>query len=401
MKRIIIGIIIVALVLTTVACSSKTETIGEERVNSYSLGLDSSKPTYSGSTGTIVPTPPPQITLEIPPDEGVVVQSSPSEITSTTTSTTDRLVVRTGNIDIVVEDVQVTIDDITQLAESMQGFVVSSTTWRSGNALYGSISIRVPADSYNSVLKIIRDTAIEVNSENTSASDVTEQYIDLQAKLSNLEATEQQLLKIMEQATTVESILKVQSQLSATRSEIERTKGSIQYLERTAAMSLLQIQLQQAKLYAEITVNKAVVQARDSVYFYAEISGGFSPFSYEWDFGDGSTSTNPEPAHSYKSPGDYTISLKVTDDRGNTVTATRDNYINVLAGWDVGNTVQSAWNGLSIFGQVLLNILIWLGIFSPVWIIGGGIAFYFWWRNRKRKATQKNSPALTETNGRG
>ena len=409
MKKIVIGIIIIALVFTSIACS-KSSTNGQ---SSYTYSVDDSRQTYSGSTGS--EQPPPEITLTVPPSEVsssypmpweslyssnestepapvIIEQSPPPDLT--TTASTDRLIVRTGNIDIVVEDVQTTIDNITQLAESTGGFVVNSLTWRSGNALQGSISIRVPADSYNNVLKIIRDAAIEVNSENTSASDVTEQYIDLQAKLSNLEATEKQLLLVLEKANTVEDILKVQSQLSATRSEIERIKGSIQYLERTAAMSLLQIKLQQSKLFAEIFVKKAVVQTREAVYFYAEISGGFSPFSFEWDFGDGATSTNPNPVHSYKSSGDYTISLKVTDDRGNTTTATRENYINVLAGWEAGNTVQSAWNGLAVFGQVLLNILIWIGIFSPVWIIIGGIVFYFWWRNRKRKAAQKNQPVV-------
>lgn len=386
MKKLITVILVIVLILTSVACS-KSSTKDEDTTSYGQTGQNITYPAPTSSRGQ-TSFPAPEITLGIPPAEYEAGTTSPTPpvVISTTTSTTDRMIIRTGNIDIVVEDVQVAIDDITQLAESMQGFVVTSMTWRSGNALFGTISIRVPADSYNSVLKIIRDTAIEVNSENTSASDVTEQYIDLKAKLSNLEATEKQLLLIMEKATTVEDILKVQSQLSATRSEIERTKGSIQYIERTTAMSLLQIDLQQAKLYAEITVDRAVVLAREPVYFHAEISGGFSPFSYEWDFGDDSTSTNPNPVHSYKSAGDYTIKLKVTDDRSNTATATRENYINVLTGWDAGNTVQSAWNGLAIFGQVLLNILIWLGFFSPVWIIGGGIGFYFWRRNRKKKA---------------
>jgi len=385
MKRILIGIIILVLVFTTVACASKTTETAESESN-YTYSVDSAKPMYPGSV-IVQQTPPPEITLDIPTGEGAV-EPTPPTVIDTTTSTTDRMIIRTGNIDIVVEDVQVAIEDIAQLAESMQGFVVNSTTWRQGNALYGNISIRVPADSYNSALRIIRDSAVEVNSENTASRDVTEEYVDLQAKLKNLEATEQQLLKIMEQATTVESILKVQSQLTETRSQIESLKGSIQYIERTTAMSLIQVQLQQAKLYAEITVRKAVVQAGEPVYFYAEISGGFTPFSYEWDFGDDATSTNPNPVHSYSSPGDYTINLKVTDDRGNTATATRDNYVNVIAGWEAGNTVHSAWSGLKVFGQVLLNILIWIGIFSPIWIIVGGIAFYFWWRRKKNKAAK-------------
>jgi hypothetical protein len=380
MRKIVIAIMLLVLVSTSIACASHATTRDESS--------SSGKYTNQSSGGTANPAPqittgatPPDIKLDIPPAEVSTSYSS----ADTSTQSTDRMIIRTGNMDIVVEDVQSAIQNIASLAESMQGFVVQSTTWRSGNSLFGTIGIRVPAESFNSVISTIHDSAIEVNSENTSASDVTEEYIDLQAKLSNLEAAEKQLLVILEKATTVEDILKVQNQLTATRGEIEQTKGSIQYIERTTAMSYLEIKLSQSKLYAEITVDRAVVNAGENVYFRAEVSGGFSPFSYEWKFGDGSSSTNPNPAHSYKSAGDYTIELTVTDDKGNTVTATREKYINVLTGWSAGNTVQSAWNGLKTFGRALANIFIWVGILSPIWIIGGGIGFFFWRRSKKRK----------------
>ncbi|MFC1948478.1 PKD domain-containing protein, partial [Chloroflexota bacterium] len=111
-----------------------------------------------------------------------------------------------------------------------------------------------------------------------------------------------------------------------------------------------------------------------------------SPYSYLWEFGDGETSTDENPSHSYDDSGYYTVSLTVTDDRGNTDTQTREGYITVEPGWNAGSIAGKAWNGLVTFGHVLGNILIWVGIFSPLWLIIGGLIF---WRVRKRR--QKES----------
>ncbi|GAI28992.1 unnamed protein product, partial [marine sediment metagenome] len=128
------------------------------------------------------------------------------------------------------------------------------------------------------------------------------------------------------------------------------------------------------------------VKEGEKARFEARIAGGFAPYSYEWDFGDGETSTAEYPTHAYKSAGEYTVSLKVTDDKGNTDSETRSEYITVLPSWSAGSIVSGAWKGLVTFGHVLANIFIWLGIFSPVWIIGGVIVYFAWWRRRKRRA---------------
>ncbi|HJX13518.1 MAG TPA: hypothetical protein VJ377_08330, partial [Dehalococcoidales bacterium] len=59
-------------------------------------------------------------------------------------------------------------------------------------------------------------------------------------------------------------------------------------------------------------------------------------------------------------------------------------YITVLPGWSAGNIAGGAWNGLVGFGRVIADIIIWLGIFSPVWIIIGVILYFAWWRRRKK-----------------
>jgi hypothetical protein len=284
---------------------------------------------------------------------------------------------------LVVEDVPVAIDQITGMADGFEGYVVSSSVWKEGERLVGRIAIRVLAEHFDDAVRALREMAVDVTSESTSSKDVTEEYVDLSAKLQNLEATEEQLLRLMEKAETVDDILAVQRELSKTRGDIEQTKGRMQYLERTSATSLIEIRLEQSKLDVELYTNKARVKAGEEVEFYGRIAGGFLPYSYEWDFGDGNTNTGEAPTHAYKSAGSYTISLTVTDDRGNTDTETRSDYITVLPGWSAGSSASGAWNGLVAFGHVLADIFIWVGFFSPVWIVIGGIVYWWWRRSRK------------------
>ncbi|MFA5317764.1 MAG: DUF4349 domain-containing protein, partial [Dehalococcoidales bacterium] len=268
------------------------------------------------------------------------------------------------------------------LADTFDGYVVTSRNWHVGERLVGNISIRVAVDYFDEAILALRGLAVEVNSETTSSQDVTEEYVDLGAKLRNLQATEEQLLRLMEKAEDVKDILAVQLELSRTRGEIEQTQGRMQYLERTSSSSLINVSLEQSKIDVKFTASRNTVKTGENIRFSAEISGGFAPYSYAWDFGDGSTSTSQSPSHDYNARDSYTVTLKLTDDRGNTAEETREDYITVIPDWVPGNVAQSAWNAMVTFGRVLVNVFIWLGIFSPVWIIIGGFVF---WINRRMK----------------
>ena len=98
------------------------------------------------------------------------------------------MIVRTGDISLMVEDVAGAIERITALTGGFDGYVVSSRSWREGERLIGTISIRVPAGHFDGAMSAIREMAVEVSSESTSSRDVTEEYIDLSARLHNLEA---------------------------------------------------------------------------------------------------------------------------------------------------------------------------------------------------------------------
>ncbi len=300
-------------------------------------------------------------------------------------ATTDRMVIYTAYLTLVVDDVSAAMQQINTLAKTYGGYVVNSNISEDQNRLYAYISFRVNSDHYNETIQALRNLAAHVKSESTTGQDVTEQYTDLASRLRNLEASEAQLLELMKQAGTVTEILAVQKQLTSTREEIEVIKGQMQYLEQSSALALFTVTLEQSKLVVEFTAERRTVKEGDTIQFYANVSGGFTPYTYEWDFGDDATSTEANPSHVYRSGGDYTVSLKVTDDKGTSETYIREDYITVHAGWTASSVVESAWNGLLSFFRGLGAFFIGLGIFSPIWIVILVILYFAWWRRRKKK----------------
>ena len=158
---------------------------------------------------------------------------------------TDRKIIKSGNITLEVESITGAMTEIAAIAESLNGYVVSSNKYEYADRTHGSVSFRIPAESFNNALDKLRDIAISVPAESTTSQDVTEEYIDLQAQLHNLQATESQYLALLEKATTVEEILKVQQALSSVRGQIERIQGRINYLDRTTDMSLITTSLEE------------------------------------------------------------------------------------------------------------------------------------------------------------
>jgi hypothetical protein len=168
---------------------------------------------------------------------------------------------------LIVADVAVARDEIASLATRLNGYVVSSSISGTEENIRGYIAIRVPDEEFDNALTELRALSVRVSSEQTNAQDVTEQYIDLQARLGNAEATEQQYLVLLDKADDVEDILRIYEKLSQIRSEIEQLKGQIQYLERTTSMSYIGISLQPeastkplASIWSALEVLKSAVR---------------------------------------------------------------------------------------------------------------------------------------------
>jgi len=166
--------------------------------------------------------------------------------------TVDRLVIKNANLSIAVADPISAMDAVNALAEEMGGFIVSSnlykTTTSSGVQVpRGNITIRVPAERLDEALDLIKalvaDPATGVINESISGQDVTSEYTDAQSRLRNLEAAETALVSFMEMAKDSQDVLDIFRELTYIREDIEVLKGRIKYLEESAAMSAISIEL--------------------------------------------------------------------------------------------------------------------------------------------------------------
>jgi hypothetical protein len=166
--------------------------------------------------------------------------------TSTVPSPTDtgqRLIVKDGSLTLQVDDVGASAAQIRQLAETLGGFVVTSTEREDNGRPAATVTIRVPAERFDEAMGQLKGIAQRVNSEQISSKDITDEYVDVEARLRNLRATEQTYIGLLGQARTVDDVLKIQQQLSNVRGQIEQLQGRLQYLEKSAALSSITVEL--------------------------------------------------------------------------------------------------------------------------------------------------------------
>ncbi len=162
---------------------------------------------------------------------------------SSAANSVDRLIIRNGSITIVVKDVNESIGKVTDTANAAGGYVLSSSSRYQGENLYATVTLKVPAENFDSVMAKLRAMAIKVDSENSTSQDVTEEFVDLSARLKVYEATEQQLMTFLQKTQNVDESLKVYRELNTVRSQIESTKGRITFLTKSVAMSTITVQL--------------------------------------------------------------------------------------------------------------------------------------------------------------
>ncbi|MEK7848674.1 MAG: DUF4349 domain-containing protein [Chloroflexota bacterium] len=155
----------------------------------------------------------------------------------------ERLIVRTADLTLVVADLGKALGQVEALAGRLGGYVVYTS--RQGDEA-AAISIRVPAGQFSPAMGELRALATRVEQESSLSQDVTEEYVDLEARLRNLEASEKQLVTLLERAQKVEDVVAIFRELSSIRERIETTRGRMQYLERTTALALIMVNLRPA-----------------------------------------------------------------------------------------------------------------------------------------------------------
>jgi hypothetical protein len=153
----------------------------------------------------------------------------------------DRQIIKTGEVTVEVDNVAATLGRIRTLATELGGYVGGSQAGTLEDA--ATLTLRIPADRFEDALARLHELEGRVLSESTREEDVTSAVVDLEARIENLEASEQQYRALVERAQAVDDILAVQTRLDGVRGEIEQLSAQLEQLSGQAGLSTLTVTL--------------------------------------------------------------------------------------------------------------------------------------------------------------
>lgn len=158
----------------------------------------------------------------------------------------DRKIVKNAEVNVLVEDSDIAIDRLTQVVGDAGGYIVSSRVWYQAhldgeNYKYASITLGIPVDQFEVTMRRVRGLAVRVLDENASGEDVTDQFVDLQSRLTNLEATQARIQSFLDDAKSVDEALRINQELAQIEAQIEEVKGRMNYLADRSAFSTITV----------------------------------------------------------------------------------------------------------------------------------------------------------------
>jgi hypothetical protein len=176
--------------------------------------------------------------LEVEADDPASRGPSMADVSSQT------LLIVTTDVDLEVEDFEDALDSVKEIARAAGGHVASSSVRRDDEGLMsGTVEVKIPAKGYGGALDDIGDLG-EVQDMRETSQDVTEEYVDLQARLDNSIKLEQRILGLLAESTgTIDDVLHVEKELASVREDIERLEGRKRYLDSRISMSTITVDL--------------------------------------------------------------------------------------------------------------------------------------------------------------
>jgi hypothetical protein len=229
--------LLVLVALLSAACASPTPTAAPAAMQDGQLSRSSLEEPAAIAVTAAPPTQPPVEIASSDKDAGLgEVPASPYRA--------NRLIIKNGEMNLMVADTDRAIDQVTSIAVNSGGYIVGSRTWFDGEFKLAMLTLGVPVDQFEAVQRALRALAVSVLNDTASGQDVSDEYVDLQSRLTNLEATAARIREFLAQAKDVEEALRVNRQLTEVENEIEQIKGRMNYLRDRAAFSTITVNLE-------------------------------------------------------------------------------------------------------------------------------------------------------------
>ncbi|MFD0798858.1 DUF4349 domain-containing protein [Maribacter chungangensis] len=166
-------------------------------------------------------------------------ESLVSPLPQTESSGQQRKLIKEGNVRFETNDMAATRKSIFESVEKYKAYVSSDQEYKSSSSIRNTIAIRVPAAHFDALLKDATKGVTKFDSKSIVIKDVTEEFLDVQARLKTKKELENRYLEIAKEAKNVTELLEVEKQLGLLRSEIESIEGRMNYLENQVSLATL------------------------------------------------------------------------------------------------------------------------------------------------------------------
>jgi hypothetical protein len=160
-----------------------------------------------------------------------------------------RKIIRDGNMEIRVNNVDHGKATVDTLLKKYKAYYSNESRNNTDYAKGYSLTIRVPADNFDALIEAIEKGGGEVVYKNITSRDVTEEFIDLETRLSNKKAYLERYGQLLKQAKSVKDILEIEEKTRVIEEEIESTQGRLKYLNSQVDYSTLILQISKKNDY--------------------------------------------------------------------------------------------------------------------------------------------------------
>ncbi len=264
-----IGLVLVLLVALS-GCSGERSagTNAAGTVYNDSASVSQGRTVASAEQGVTTTSAESQVPL--PNAEFQKVSLNEADTAAASAEAADRKIIRNANLTMEVTSTTDTQHEVTTIAEAHGGFVVTSEAKQresqdpARRTLDIKLVVRVPSERFGSALDQIRGLAETLREEAVAGQDVTEEFIDLEARIRTQQALELQFTEILKQARKVSDAMEVQRQIADVRTDIEKLEGRKRFLANRSSLSTITVNIEAPRM---ITVNTSGFgrSLRDSV----------------------------------------------------------------------------------------------------------------------------------------
>jgi Domain of unknown function (DUF4349)/PKD domain len=281
-----------------------------------------------------------------------------------------------------------TAASVVALAYSVGGYVAYQSTFQSS----ANVVIRVPAADYQQVLGQVSSMG-KIVSITSNSNDVSVQYTDLNASLASLTTEQGALLRLLNASTSINSTLAIESQLQGVDAQVNEVESQILQTRTLISYSTIDVTINESPQSSPLSMTLSASPRSGveplSVTFDAVAKGGSAPYVVNYNFGDGYTSQGQIVIHTYFSPGEYNVTVTVTDQNGTVVAASTMIDVKPIPGQSGLNSFLGTVSGL--FLDVVAGIVEVASVVIPLAAVGFVLVLPFRRRGRGQKEVRQQA----------